>query len=97
MPLIITEHKFPSGVAEFTIALPVGAFLLQPRAHGPQPVLPVLGDPAAKTEMRTFRVYHRTATKVQPDTYVGTFELAGFPYHVFEVRNAPTTDRRPAA
>ena len=87
----IVEHKFPDArgmaLSEFTLDLPAGAKLLQPRAHGPQPMMVVLGDPKAEKEKRMFRLYPRTATTVQPeDQYIGSFELGGFPYHVFEVR-----------
>jgi hypothetical protein len=88
--MTITEHKFPSGAQEFPLELPVGCQLLQPRAHGPQPVLPVLGDPKAPKQTRTFLMFGQLNAANVPNglDYVGSFDRAGFPYHVFERKAA---------
>jgi hypothetical protein len=92
--MTITEVRIPSGIAEFTLSLPIGAKMLKPYCHGPYPTLVLMANPKPKdgpvrTEDRTFRIHGQSNADGVPDNavYIGSLERAGFPYHVFEVPN----------
>ena len=80
----IWKYRFPEG-DETVLTMPMGAHVLTIQVQDGSPVLWALVDPDAPPEPRLFYVKGTGWVIDQPlGRYVGTVQLAGFVWHVFE-------------
>lgn len=86
-----TIWKFPLAVADRQrIQMPKGAKVLTVQRQGDQACLWAIVNEQAETETRVFDVYGTgnpmpDLTDSETRTYIGTFQVAFFVWHVFEI------------
>lgn len=81
-----TIHKYPIAVTDrVTIDMPQGAKVLSVQLQHERVQVWALGDPAQPYVARRFRVYGTGHAVDEEGTFIGTVQVTGLVFHVFEV------------
>lgn len=81
----IFKYKIGAYHGEFQVELPIARKILGIQIQDGCPVIWALVDPASKTESKTFRFVWTGEPVELLGPYVGTVQLGGLVWHLFEM------------